>query len=213
MTGLVEEGRRVSEICVDFCRTLGAASQHHHRLMKYGLNEWTARCTEIQLNIYAHSFVKIGMILKKTRSAKSCPWGRVPSHQCRPGVAGRQLSKYSTEGIQREPDSSQWCPLTGQMPVDTKQNSWDSLWAEKVIYIVRINSGTGYPGCMKSPLLEIFKTQPWTQPGCCPGNRIGLSYPWRSLIVSVNPWHGFQIRLVLCLWERLIRTEAVFCPC
>lgn len=120
----MEEGRRVSEICVDFCRTLGAASQHHHRLMKYGLNEWTARCTEIQLNIYAHSFVKIGMILKKNPKCQVLPMGwNNPSHQCRPGMAGRQLSKYSMEGIQREPDSSQWCPLTGQMPVDTKQNS------------------------------------------------------------------------------------------
>lgn len=26
-------------------------------------------------------------------------------------------------------------------------------------------------GCVRSPSLEIFKTQPWTRPGCCSGHR------------------------------------------
>lgn len=71
MTGLVDEGRRVSKICLDFSKTLEAASQHHPGLMKCGLQDWTVRCTEIQLNISAHSFVKSGMIFKKKKEVPS----------------------------------------------------------------------------------------------------------------------------------------------
>lgn len=65
-----------------------------HRLMMFGLNEWTVRWTEIQLNICAPRFVKSCMIFTK-RKCQVLPVGwNSPSHQCGPGVARRQLSKY-----------------------------------------------------------------------------------------------------------------------
>lgn len=121
-------------------------------------------------------------------SAKSCPWGgTAPATSADKGWLEGSLANIWWEGIQREPDSSRWCPLTEQMALGTKQNWWNSLWIQKVLLYCEDKLWDRFPReAVGSPSLEILKTQPWTQPGCCSGQGAGLSYPWNCLIVSVS---------------------------
>lgn len=66
MTVLVDRGEEWGLFVLTLARLLRLSlSIIMDRLMKCGLNEWTVRWTEIQLNICAQRFVKSGMIFKK----------------------------------------------------------------------------------------------------------------------------------------------------
>lgn len=79
-----------------------------------------------------------------------------PSHQCRPGVARRQLSKYF---MGRNPEVTR---LFSVVPSDRAGASRHKT--KLLTFLVSskgdLYCGTGYPGCVKSPSLEIFETHP-----------------------------------------------------
>lgn len=138
-----------------------------------------------------------------------------PSHQCRPGVARRQLSKYL---LGRNPAGAR---LFSVVPSNKADASGHKIKLLRFLVNAKSDLYCEDKQWDRFPEEVVCGLHPWKYLKPSPGHGLdvalgtgaGQSSPWSFLIVSVSLWHGLQINLVLNLCERVIRTEAGFCLC